>query len=93
MLTGKAVKKPVEIDWFLWRQYSVDAVKEVKNWIESFGDDFHEHIEFSLGRGNMRVKTLEGSSYVVPDGYYIIRGIEGEYYPCEAEIFNKTYSV
>ena len=37
------------------------------------------------------VKTLEGSSYKVPLNYIIIRGVEGEYYPCEPKIFDKTY--
>lgn len=27
----------------------------------------------------------------VPLGHWIIRGIEGEYYPCSPDIFKKTY--
>jgi len=40
----------------------------------------------------LQVNTLEGTSYEVPNGYIIIRGIEGEYYPCEAKIFDKTHN-
>ena len=37
-----------------------------------------------------KIFTLEGSHKVSP-GDYIIRGIKGEYYPCEPDIFKKTY--
>jgi hypothetical protein len=36
------------------------------------------------------VGTLEGGQRVCP-GDYIIKGIEGEFYPCKPDIFNKTY--
>ena len=36
------------------------------------------------------VHTLEGDMYV-RRGSYIIKGVEGELYPCKSEIFNKTY--
>lgn len=34
--------------------------------------------------------TLEGVHIVCP-GDYIIRGIQGEYYPCKPDIFEETY--
>ncbi len=37
------------------------------------------------------IQTLEGPLFA-EDGCYIIRGIEGEYYPISAEIFAKTYT-
>lgn len=27
----------------------------------------------------------------VSDGDYVIKGVEGEYYPCKPDIFEKTY--
>lgn len=45
------------------------------------------------------VETLEGDFEVDEEyieqhnGYYIIRGVEGEKYPCGADIFNETYRV
>ncbi len=36
------------------------------------------------------IDTLEGGHNVCP-GDYIIRGIQGEYYPCKPDIFEKTY--
>ena len=36
------------------------------------------------------INTKEGKMFA-PFGYYIIRGIEGEIYPCAPDIFTKTY--
>lgn len=36
------------------------------------------------------VKTLEGGHVVTP-GDWIITGVQGENYPCKAEIFASTY--
>ncbi|EME3582306.1 hypothetical protein QL848_002604 [Enterococcus faecium] len=38
------------------------------------------------------ISTLEGSMTVI-DGDYIIQGVEGEFYPCKPDIFEKTYEV
>lgn len=38
----------------------------------------------------LRIRTLEGEQLVEHDDY-IIRGVEGEIYPCKPAIFEKTY--
>lgn len=38
------------------------------------------------------IDTLEGGHIVCP-GDWIITGIEGEYYPCKPDIFEKTYDI
>lgn len=92
MSYGKARKKPVSIHFF-----KQDGDTEgLRSWLFSHSAIPHEWIEVETSEDNkvkLRVKTLEGSSYDVPEGYIIIRGVEGEYYPCEPEIFNKTYDV
>lgn len=87
MKYGTATKKPVLIDWFLWE----GGILSLKNWCKTFGDNWLEL--FITAERTLKVKTLEGSSYNVPEGYIIIRGVEGEYYPCEPKIFEKTYNV
>jgi len=39
-----------------------------------------------------QIDTLEGVMTAIP-GDYIIKGINGEFYPCKADIFAKTYEV
>lgn len=36
------------------------------------------------------IKTLEGDMKV-SHGDYIIKGVQGEYYPCKPDIFKQTY--
>lgn len=38
-----------------------------------------------------RVKTLEGE-YDGKAGDYLLEGVRGEVYPCDAEIFEETYN-
>jgi hypothetical protein len=38
-----------------------------------------------------RISTLEGTSYRVSKGDWIIQGVKGEYYPCKPDIFAQTY--
>jgi hypothetical protein len=90
---GTATKKPVLIDWFKWEgdDFYLDE------WVKSFNQKYLNHFisitDKETGRLNLFVRTLEGSSYNVPEGYIIIRGVEGEYYPCEPKIFEKTYNI
>lgn len=38
------------------------------------------------------IPTLEGFM-TVGDGDYIIKGVNGEFYPCKPDIFEKTYDI
>lgn len=40
--------------------------------------------------GTLFINTLEGQMKASP-GDYIIKGIQGEFYPCKPDIFEKTY--
>lgn len=37
------------------------------------------------------IRTLEGRM-TVSEGDYVIKGVEGEFYPCKPDIFEKTYT-
>lgn len=85
----KAQKKPIIIDYYPIDNTDLIAVGTLASWVNSFGDEFTEHFEASIGE--LKVKTLEGSSYDVSNKDVIIRGIKGEYYPCKKDIFEQTY--
>ena len=40
--------------------------------------------------GTLSIETLEGTMKANPFDY-IIKGVNGEFYPCKPGIFNKTY--
>ena len=39
---------------------------------------------------NLRIRTLEGEMRA-EQGDWIIRGVQGEFYPCKPDIFDATY--
>ena len=41
----------------------------------------------------VRVETMEGDSKLGKAGDYLMKGIEGELYICDREIFEKTYDL
>ena len=53
-----------------------------------------EIIDWCGGRkgldGSVIIDTLEGSMWAV-SGDWIIKGVQGEFYPCKPDIFEKTY--
>ena len=49
-----------------------------------------ELIEFTNNKLFPRLETLEGI-ITASIGDFIIKGVNGEYYPCKPEIFYKTY--
>lgn len=74
-------KKPAIIDAIKWTGSNADEIVEfMKSSYSSIFDD----------NQNLTIHTLEGDMKA-NIGDFIIRGVDGEYYPCKPEIFNKTY--
>ncbi len=71
----------VEEDWF-W-----DAVVNDTIILHHFGYEIYDPEPAWC-----EIKTLEGIM-LAKAGDYIIRGVNGEIYPCKADIFEKTYEV
>ena len=40
----------------------------------------------------LKIETLEGTMFA-NIGDYIIKGVQGEFYPCKPDIFEKTYEL
>ena len=43
-----------------------------------------------IRKNYIKIHTLEGE-YTASPGDIIIKGVEGEFYPCKQNIFKKTY--
>lgn len=68
-------------------------VIEAVQWTGSNQSEIDKFIgEFSLihSDGSIRIYTLEGVMRVSQNDY-IIKGINGEFYPCKPDIFKNTY--
>lgn len=95
----KYKKKPVEVEAVqLNSDYS--SVREVLIFVGEYsggelnGFDkihFDEYVE-TVGKEGLDINTLEGVMHA-SIGDYIIKGVNGEYYPCKPDIFEKTYEL
>lgn len=80
-------KRPIEIWAIQW-----DGTRERFNELRAFcGDDLlTTKLVENQEPGPLSVKTLEGAVWAEVDDW-IIRGVEGEFYPCKPSIFATTY--
>jgi len=80
-------KKPVVIEAVqLKRNFAELAIAEIPK--ELFGN--YNIGEFAEDSCYLEIKTLEGVM-TASEGDYIIKGINGEFYPCKPDIFEATY--
>lgn len=80
-------KKPIIIDAIQFETNNEAGAKnmnDVVNWIEENGGKTYHNFT------DIFIETLEGRMKAeVKD--WIIQGINGEFYPCKPDIFEKTY--
>ena len=79
-------KKPVLVEAWKWNgdEGEAEAFEFYRD--STLECEYDEAGEFC----GLYVRTLEGRMTVSP-GDYVIRGVNGEYYPCKPDIFDKTY--
>lgn len=77
-------KKPVVIEAIQWTGLNL---KEI---MEFVGKDLECNIIDTVPYVFMKIHTLEGA-HECATGDFIIKGVNGEFYPCKADIFEKTY--
>jgi hypothetical protein len=89
---SKFRKKPVEVE--AW------TVAHLKECARASWDALPESVREAFDTGvlvdtcgmGLSVHTLEGVMHADPSDW-IIRGVEGEFYPCKAHIFGATYDL
>lgn len=79
----KYVKKPVVVEAF---QFGIDESPE---W---FMDAYGIKVVFDREPNSCAILTLEGIMEA-REGDMIIKGIQGEIYPCKRDIFDATYDI
>ena len=77
---AKYVKKPIPITAIQWTGDNAMELAEFTN----------GKCKFTVGEPSIVIPTLEGDMKANA-GDYIVRGVEGEFYPCRQDIFEKTY--
>lgn len=79
---AKYCKKPVVIEAIKWCK---DNCEEMLLFLPKEFRCFSEY-------GELHIITLKGIM-LVSEGDYVIKGVNGKYYPCKPDIFEKTYEI
>lgn len=94
-------KKPVEVEAMQWDGTALGGL-EVVQWM-ALNDSMATYMAaqpegesdgFTIPGcpAQIYLETLEGTM-AATEGDYIIRGVAGEFYPCNPDIFHKTYEL
>lgn len=91
----KFEKKPVVVE-AIWFQGDPASATPVINWILENGGfatwtEGYQLVGDPYVEEGIYIHTLEGLMRVEP-GAWVIRGIQGEFYPCKQDIFEQTYT-
>ena len=85
-------KKPVVIEAVQWDGKNFDEIM-------NFMQEFHGHKlayenaeELAYKTKQLNIRTLEGFM-TASENDFIIKGVNGEFYPCKPDIFEKTYEL
>jgi hypothetical protein len=85
-------KKPVEIEAIQWDGTAAGATPII-NWVLENGSTARYYspngIDYTSTH-EIAIRTLEGTMWA-RRGDFIIRGVQGEFYPCKPDIFAQTY--
>lgn len=73
-------KKPVVIEAYQW----------ITGYAETISRWAGKSVQFDQAKQEFLIHTLEGVM-VAQKGDYIIKGIQGEFYPCKPDIFEASY--
>ncbi len=95
---GKYRKKPIVIEAVQLTRKSLGKICEFVEkeafgrsvWVSKATMEYSDNRKDGYDRIGIIIKTLEGDHLAV-EGDYIIKGVNGEFYPCKPDIFEKTY--
>lgn len=79
-MAQKYVKRPIPVEALL---FTGKNTKELLIWGEG---------KIEAGHSCLLIHTLEGTVSCPPDTM-VVKGVFGEFYPCNLEVFNKIYEV
>lgn len=98
----KARKKPVVVEVYQLKDLSRKSIHEAMNFMgqplkvpkgfNQIDNPVEGFLESVWKQNGLTIKTLE-NPMLASEGDYIIKGVNGEFYPCKPDIFEKTYEL
>lgn len=88
----KYKKKPVVVEAIQWVSSNITEIEEFvgKKLKRELSADAAYQVGMAPPCYDLVIPTLEGDMHA-SYGDYIIKGVQGEFYPCKPDIFEKTY--
>lgn len=82
-------KKPILIEAI---QYvgTVESNREIIDWTRDSATPAYVDKYDPVAGNVLYINTLEGT-FVIRSGDWVVKGVKGEFYPCDKEIFEMTY--
>ena len=85
-------KKPVVIEAWEAKEIAFNAGNNWAKLPDSIKESYEKGGWVFLTNGEINIPTLEGTMKANKDDM-IIQGVNGEFYPCKQDIFEKTYEL
>lgn len=82
-------KKPVVIE--AW-EFTKKALDSNDSWVCLYRNELHLISQYAGKVLYIEIDTLEGTMRA-DLGDFIIKGVQGEFYPCKPDIFKATYEI
>ena len=91
----KYKKRPITVQAYQLNIRDIYTIKKprfefVASWPKWFRDAVRDKVIYVNVNG-IHIMTLEGSSYALTEGYWIVRGEQGELWPVRNNIFQIEY--
>lgn len=90
-------KKPIEVEAWLLTKENIKEMYELINQVKidssnpAWEDEINKCMEIGLTIPTLEDGIDKRAKHVANIGDYIIKGIQGELYPCKPDIFEATY--
>lgn len=85
-------KKPIIIEAIQWNGNNFDEISHFTKEYHGHKLAYEEAEERAYSTGELLIRTLEGIMTANTNDW-IIKGVNGEFYPCKPDIFEKTYEL
>lgn len=82
---GRYRKRPITIEAM---RFTGDNAGEIMAWATRFS--MKDPVRESINGKRLYIDTLEGTMMAVV-GWWVIKGVKGEFYPCDPEVFAESY--
>ena len=93
MPINKYKRKPTVVEAIQWDGNNLEEIEMfVGTHIDWWYFNNPNKDESDSSNNILKIETLEGD-HMASIGDYIIKGVNGEFYPCKPDIFEKTYEI